>query len=61
MYRTKLEEYLMTEEGQSIEEEWVKKKGGTMPAAKEMWCKRKKSWKIAIEKLVHSKSDAYGK
>jgi hypothetical protein len=60
MYTTKLEEYLMTEESQSIEEEWVKKKGGTMPAAK-MWCKRKKSCNKAIEELVHSKPDAYGK
>jgi signal-transduction protein with cAMP-binding, CBS, and nucleotidyltransferase domain len=50
----------MTEEGQSIEEEWVKKKGGTMPAAKK-WCKSEKSWNKAIEELVHTNMDAYGK
>jgi hypothetical protein len=42
MYTAKLEQYLMTEECQNIEEEWVKVKAGIMQAAKEsLW--RKKS------------------
>jgi hypothetical protein len=35
MYTTKLEEYSMTEESQSIEEEWVNVKGGIMRTWKE--------------------------
>jgi hypothetical protein len=35
------EEYLMTEEGQSIEEEWVKVKGGIMKAAEESLGRKK--------------------
>jgi len=67
MYTTKLEEYLMTEEGQSIEEEWIKVKGGIMQAAEESLGRKKcggrgkKWWNKAIEELVHRKKDAYRK
>jgi hypothetical protein len=65
MYTTKLEEYLVTEEGQSIEEEWVKVKRGIMQAAKGSLGRKKcggrgkKLWNKAIEELVHRKRDAY--
>jgi hypothetical protein len=67
MYPTKLEEYLMTEEGQSVEEEWVKLKDGIMRAAEKSLGRKKcggrgkKWWNKAIEELVHSKKDAYRK
>jgi hypothetical protein len=41
MYTVKLEQYLMAEECQSIEEEWVKLKAGIMQAAKEsLWMEK---------------------
>jgi hypothetical protein len=67
MYKTKFEEYLMTEEGHSIEEELMKVKERTMRTPEETLGRKKcrgrgkKGWNKAIEELVHRKKDAYRK